>query len=54
MKKAMLVMAMALLGAMQVSAQNAKVDDKEIIGTWVMESMQWEGEKKTMCNSFYI
>ena len=54
MKKAMLVMAMALLGAMQVSAQNSKVDDKEIIGTWVMESMQWEGEKKTMCNSFYI
>ena len=49
MKKAMLVMAMALMGAMQVSAQNVKVDDKELIGTWVMESMQWEGEKKTMC-----
>lgn len=39
MKKAMLVMAMALIGAMQVSAQNVKVDDKEIVGTWVMESM---------------
>ena len=37
MKKVMLVM--ALLGAMQVSAQNVKVDDKEIIGTWVMESI---------------
>ena len=49
MKKAMLVMAMALMGAMQVSAQSVKVDDKELIGTWVMESMQWEGEKKTMC-----
>jgi len=49
MKKAMLVMAMALTGAMQVSAQNVKVDDKELIGTWVLESMQWEGEKKTIC-----
>ena len=49
MKKAMLVMAMALMGAMQVSAQNVQVDDKELIGTWVMESMQWEGEKKTVC-----
>ena len=29
MKKAMLVMAMALMGAMQVSAQNVKVDDKD-------------------------
>jgi hypothetical protein len=49
MKKMMLVMALALMGAVQVSAQNVKVDDKELIGTWVMESMQWEGEKKTMC-----
>ena len=45
----MLVMALALMGAVQVSAQNVKVDDKELIGTWVMESMQWEGEKKTVC-----
>ena len=44
MKKTLLVMAMALMGAMQVSAQSVKVDDKELIGTWVMESMQWEGE----------
>ena len=36
MKKAMLVLAMALMGAMQVSAQNVKVDDKELIGTWLM------------------
>ena len=49
MKKAMFVMAMALMGAMQVSAQGVKIDDKEIVGTWIMESMQWEGEKKTMC-----
>ena len=49
MKKAMLVVAMALIGAMQVSAQNTKIDDKELFGTWIMESMQWEGEKKTVC-----
>ena len=45
----MIVMAMAFIGAMQVNAQNVKVDDKELIGTWIMESMQWEGGKKTMC-----
>ena len=73
MKKVMLVMAVALMSALQVSAQNgrnsenhpsslgngrvvtdkdkvnAKVDDKEIVGVWFMESMQWEGEKKVMC-----
>ena len=45
----MLVMAVSLICATQVSAQNVKVDDKEIIGTWIMESMQWEGEKKIVC-----
>ena len=48
MKKVMLVMAMALMSALQVSAQ-VKVADKELVGTWIMESMQWEGEKKTLC-----
>ena len=73
MKQVMLVMAVALMSALQASDQNgrnseshpsslgnsrvvtdknkvnAKVDDKEIIGVWFMESMQWEGEKKVMC-----
>ena len=49
MKKLMFVMAMTLIGALQVNAQNAKIDDKEIVGVWLMESMQWEGEKKKMC-----
>ncbi len=49
MKKVMLVMAVTLMSALQASAQNAKVDDKEIVGVWLMESMQWEGEKKKMC-----
>ena len=47
--KKMLLMTVALICAMQVSAQTAKVDDKEIVGTWLMESMQWDGEKKTVC-----
>jgi len=49
MKKVMLVMAMALMSAMQMNAQTTRVEDKEIIGTWIMESMQYEGEKKTVC-----
>ena len=49
MKKVMLVMAVALVSALQVCAQNVKVDDKELVGVWLMESMQWEGEKKKMC-----
>ena len=46
--KKLIIMAVALACAMQVNAQT-KVDDKEIIGTWIMESMQWEGEKKMEC-----
>ena len=49
MKRVMLVMAVALMSALQVSAQNVKIDDKELVGVWLMESMQWEGEKKTVC-----
>ena len=49
MKKIVLVMAVALMSALQANAQNVKVDDKELVGVWLMESMQWEGEKKTVC-----
>ena len=49
MKKVMLVIAVALVSVLQVSAQNAKIADKELVGTWILESMQWEGEKKTVC-----
>lgn len=49
MKKMMFVMVLVFMASVQVSAQNVKVDDKELIGTWYMESMQWEGEKKTVC-----
>lgn len=47
--KKMLLMTVALTCAMQLSAQTAKVDDKEIVGTWLLESMQWDGEKIIVC-----
>ena len=47
--KQLLLMAATLICALQMNAQTAKVDDKEIIGTWLMESMQWDGEKKIVC-----
>jgi hypothetical protein len=48
MKKMLLIIAMALMSAVQVSAQT-KVADKELIGVWIMESMQFDGEKKIVC-----
>ena len=44
-----MIFALVLISAVQVSAQNVKVDDKELVGVWYLESMQWEGEKKTVC-----
>lgn len=49
MKRSMLVMAVVLMSALQMNAQTTKIADKELIGTWVMESMQFEGEKKVVC-----
>ena len=42
---------MMLTSASPVKAQ--KVADKELVGVWLMESMQWEGESKTMCGKDY-
>ena len=49
MKKVFFILTLALMCVMQVNAQNAKVDNKELIGAWIMESMQWKGEKKIVC-----
>ena len=49
MKRVMFVMAVVLMSTLQVNAQTTKVADKELIGAWVMESMQFEGEKKIIC-----
>lgn len=45
----MLVMAVTLMSALQVNAQTTKVADKEIIGAWTLEWMQYDGEKKIPC-----
>lgn len=42
----------SMLGATSVKAQ-VKVDDKEIIGTWIMTSMKYDGEDKEYINDSY-
>ena len=56
MKRFTLIMIVALMSVLSVSAQKAKIADKELVGSWIMESMQWEGEKKIMCgkNTGYV
>lgn len=49
MKKMMLMMTAMLMCAIGMNAQTTKIADKELVGAWVMESMQYEGEKKIMC-----
>lgn len=49
MKKEILVMLVALMGTLQASAQNVKGDNKDLVGVWIMESMQWEGENEIVC-----
>lgn len=49
MKKMMLMMTAMLMCAIGMNAQTTKIADKELVGAWVMESMQYEGEKKMMC-----
>lgn len=49
MKKILFLLVVALVCATKVSAQSTKVADKELIGSWIMESMQWKGEKKVVC-----
>ena len=46
--KKMLMTTALLMCAVCMNAQ--KVADKEIVGTWIMESMQWEGEKVIKCD----
>lgn len=43
------MMTAMLMCAIGMNAQTAKIADKELVGAWVMESMQYEGEKKIMC-----
>ena len=45
----MMTLAALFLCATQVNAQTARVADRELIGAWTMEWMQWDGEKKIVC-----
>ena len=49
MTKKMMMMVAMLMTATTLMAQGTKVADKELVGVWLMESMQWEGEKKIVC-----
>lgn len=49
MKQMMMTLAALFLCATQVNAQTARVADRELIGAWTMEWMQWDGEKKLVC-----
>ena len=44
-----MTLAALLLCATQVNAQTARVADRELIGAWTMEWMQYDGEKKIVC-----
>ena len=48
MKKT-LTLALLLMCVVGMNAQKSKVSEREIVGTWIMKSMQWEGEKVVEC-----
>ena len=48
--KKMFTMMLLLVCAVSMNAQKSKVPDKEIVGTWIMKSMQWDGEKIIKCD----
>lgn len=48
-QKMFFLMAALLMYAAHVNAQTTKVEDKDLIGVWLMESMQHEGGKKIVC-----
>ena len=43
------LMAATMVWAVQLNAQTTRVDDKELIGAWTLEWMQFDGEKKIVC-----
>lgn len=47
-KQTIMTLAALLMCAMQVNAQTARVTDKDIIGVWTLEWMQYDGEKKAI------
>ena len=49
MKKIIFLMAVVLMSTLQANAQKPKIADKELLGTWTLEWMQYDGEKKITC-----
>ena len=48
MKQLLMTMAL-LMCAVTANAQTANVTDRDLIGVWTLEWMQYDGEKKIMC-----
>jgi len=48
MKQLLMTMAL-LMCAVTTNAQTANVTDRDLIGVWTLEWMQFDGEKKIMC-----
>ena len=48
MKQILMTMAL-LMCAVTTNAQTANVTDRDLIGVWTLEWMQYDGEKKIMC-----
>ena len=49
MKRILSFFMLAIAFSTNLMSQNTKVTEKDLKGVWLMESMQWEGEKKTEC-----
>lgn len=49
MKKIIFLMAVVLMSTLQANAQKPKIADKELLGTWTLEWMQYDGEKRITC-----
>lgn len=47
MKKFIAIVAMAVMGITDIIAQST---DKNLLGAWIMESMQFDGEEEILCN----
>lgn len=49
MKQILMTMAAFLLCTASMKAQRVNVTDKDLVGVWTLEWMQYDGEKKIMC-----
>ncbi len=43
------MIAAMLMCTAQLNAQNKNVSEKELVGVWILESMQFEGERRITC-----